>query len=109
MFHKSEPESKEKSDNEETDKFKIVEARKVKRKTQKEKKENEKVKVPRSGQQILFKEKGSDDWKSGRTVGGYKQTSKYKHWKHILVGDDLIIERDFEFGIDDWREVTEEE
>ena len=25
-FHKSEPESKEKSDNEETDKFKIVEA-----------------------------------------------------------------------------------
>ena len=90
------------------EKREIVEARKLKRKNQKSKKEEEHLRIPRTGQLIQFKEKGSNDWKSGRAVGGYKKTSLYKDWKHIQVGDNSVIERDFVNGVDEWKELTED-
>ena len=44
------------------------------------------------------------EWQSGKVVGGFKKTSKHKHCKHILIGEDLIVERDFENGIEEWKE-----
>ena len=88
---------------------KVVLKRKDKRKTQKAKKEAEQVKVPKTGQNILFKEKESEGWKTGRVVGSWKKSSKYKYWKHILVDKDLILQKDFENGIHDWKLEPEHE
>ena len=87
----------------------IRQARVLKRKLQREKKKEEKLKVPITGQIISFKEKGHDEWKKGRVVGSYKKTSKYKDWKHVQIGNDLIIERDFVRGIDEWKELADVE
>ena len=100
--------NKEQAENKgETEKINVLEARKLKRKNQKKKIEEEKLMAPITGQKIVFKEKGSDVWKSGRVVGGHKKTSKHKYLKHIQLGDDFIIERDFINGIDEWKEESE--
>ena len=56
----------------------IVLKRIEKKKAQKAKKEAEKLKVPKTGQNILFKDKDSKGWKSGRIVGGWKKNSIYQ-------------------------------
>ena len=80
-----------------------------KERAQKAKKEAEQVKVSKTGQNILFKEKESEGWKTGRVVGSWKKNSKYKYWKHILVDKDLILQKDFENGIHDWKLEPEHE
>ena len=77
------------------EKEKVVQKRKEKRKKQKAKKQAEMVKVPTTGQNILFKETDKEGWKSARVVGSWKKNSKYKYWKHLLVDKDLILEKDF--------------
>ena len=54
-------------DTESNDK-EVIEKRKLKRKKQKENKEKENDKFPLLGHDILFKEKGSDSWNSGKVV-----------------------------------------
>jgi hypothetical protein len=96
------------------EKQKIVQMRKEKRKTQKAKKKAELVKAPKTGQNILFKDNNSEEWKSARVVGSWKKNSKYKHWKHLQVDNDLVIEKDFENkvkenGIKEWKVQSESE
>ena len=86
-------------------KKKIVETRKMKRKNQKDKKEENFVKVPTIGKNIYYREKGSDKWKPGRVVGSFKTNSKYKHWKHVQVKDGLTIEVDFKKN--EWKDESE--
>ena len=81
----------------------VISNRQEKRKAQKAKKQAEQVKVPKTGQHILFKEKEADNWKSGRVVGSWKKNSKYRYWKHVLLGNDLIVQKDFENGVHDWK------
>lgn len=93
----------------EENKAKVIEAKKLKRKLQKDKKAKEKLKLPATGTIIIFREKGSEDWISGRIVASFKKTSIYKYCKHVLIGKDLIIQKDFEKDIDEWNEVPDEE
>ena len=86
----------------------LLEVRKLKRKLQKEKKEKDKLKLPATGKIILFREKGSQDWITGKVVGSYKKTSIYKYWKHVMIGG-LVIDKDFENGIEEWKEISEDE
>ena len=36
-------------------------------------------------------------------MGSWKKNSKYKYWKHLLLDGDLIVEKDFENGIKEWK------
>ena len=85
-----------------------AERRKEKRKLQKEKKEKEKLKLPVTGQNIIFKEKASNDWRRGRIVAAYKKNSKYRNWRHILV-DNVIMEKDFGEDVEEWKDDADEE
>lgn len=49
--------------------------RKLNKKAQRAKKQAEQIKVPKSGQNILFKEKESEGWISARVVGSWKKKS----------------------------------
>ena len=91
------------------EKRKVYSARKEKRRSQKVKKLADQIKLPKTGETIAFKEKNLDGWKTGRIVGSWKKNSKYQYWKHILVGNDLIVEKDFKNGIEDWKVEPEEE
>ena len=87
----------------------VAKMRKLKKKAQKAKKQAEQVKVPKSGQNILFKESESKGWKSARVVGSWKKNSIYKYWKHLLIDKDLVVEKDFENGILEWKVQPENE
>ena len=67
------------------------------------------IPMPKTGDNIAFKEVGDKDWKVGRVVGSWKKTSKYKYWKHLLLANGQTIERDFENGIAEWKIDSEEE
>ena len=58
-------------------------SKKDKRRAQKLKKQAAQVKAPKTDEIIVFKEKESEDWKSGRVVGSWKKNSKYKYWKQF--------------------------
>ena len=88
----------------ELEKNEVSEGRKQKRKLQKEKKRKDLDRFPKLGQQILFKEKGTNSWKKGRIVKTFKKTGKYKHWRHIDITDEGRIEVDFENAIEEWKE-----
>ena len=96
-------------DDEERIKEDIMLKRIEKKKNQKAKKLAEKMKVPKTGQNILFRDKESNGWKSGRIVGGWKKNSKYQYWKHVMIDKDQIVEKDFENGIYEWKTVEEPE
>ena len=86
----------------------ILIKRKDKKRAQKAKKQAEQLKVPKTGQNILFKENNSTGWKSGRIVASWKKNSKYKYWKHVMVDRDIIVEKDFENkdlenGVLEWK------
>ena len=70
---------------------------------QKTKKQAEKIKAPTIGQNILFKESDEKGWKSARVVAGWKKNSKYKYCKHLLMDDDVLVEKDFENTITEWK------
>ena len=83
--------------------------RKEKKKAQKAKKLAQEIKMPKTGQNILFRDKDSNGWKSGRIVGGWKKNSIYQYWKHVMVEKDHIVEKDFQNGILEWKIVEEPE
>ena len=87
---------------------KIVQNRKDKKKRQKAKKDAEKVRTPTTGQTILFKESDREGWKTGRVVASWKKNSIHKYWKHLQLDGDVIVEKDFENGILEWKDKTEE-
>ena len=91
------------------ERIEVSEARQKKREKQKEKKEKEKNKFPKLSHNIIFKEKGSNCWKHGRVVKTFKQNGKYKNWRHIDVEDEGRLELDFENGIEEWKEIKENE
>ena len=82
-------------------------ARKDKKKAQRLKKLAAQVKVPKTGDNIEFKEKNKDGWKTGRVVASWKKNSIYKYWKHLLQGNGLVVEKDFENGIEEWNVIPE--
>ena len=96
-------------EEEDSSKEKIWLKRKEKKKAQKEKKLAQQIKIPKTGQNILFRDKESNGWKSGRIVGGWKKNSIYQYWKHVMVDVDQIVEKDFENGILEWKIVEEPE
>ena len=65
------------------------------------------VKVPKTGDNIQFKEKNKDGWKSGRIVASWKKNSIYKYWKHVQLRNGLVAEIDFENGVDEWNVIPE--
>ena len=75
---------------------------------QKAKKQAEKVKTPTTGQNILFKEFNKNEWKTARVVASWKKNSIYKYWKHLLMDGDIVVEKDFENGIEEWKVKPEE-
>jgi hypothetical protein len=81
-----------------------MENRKHKRKLQKEKKQQEENKYPKLAHEILFREKGSKLWKSGRVVRTFKKTSKHKTLRHLDVEGEGRVEFDFSKDIDEWKE-----
>ena len=92
------------------EKERVALTRKDKRKAQKIKKQAARVKVPKTGDDIIFKETdSSEDWKSGRVVGSWKKNSKYQYWKHLLLNSGLTVEKDFENGIAEWKLESEVE
>ena len=90
------------------EKEKVVQKRIEKKMKQKAKKEAEKLKAPTTGQNILFKETDEEGWKAARVVSSWKKNSKYRYWKHLLMDGDVIVEKDFENGIKDWKIKTED-
>ena len=93
-------------DKDEVDKTTVIHTRKLKRQLQKVKKEKDKLKLPATGKIILFKEKGSNKWISGKVVGSYKKNSIYKNWKHIQMGD-ITMDKDFENSVEEWKDITD--
>ena len=91
----------------ELEKEKVLEGRKAKRRLQKLKKQEDKIKLPVIGQFILFKEKNGMFWMKGRVVSGHKRTSKYKNRKQIMLADGKVVERDFCDDIEEWKVVDE--
>ena len=79
------------------------EFRQEKRKVKKLKKQSILIPLPKTGENIVFREVNNSDWKVGRVVGSWKKTSKYKYWKHILLPNGLTVEKDFENGIAEWH------
>lgn len=51
----------------------------------------------------MYKENDSDEWKTARVVGSWKKNSKYHCWKHLMIDKDLVVEKDFENGIKEWK------
>ena len=90
-------------------KERVVQKRKEKKMKQKAKKEAEKVKAPTTGQNILYNESDEEGWKAGRVVGSWKKNSIYKYWKHLLIEGDIVVEKDFENGVKEWKVKEEEE
>ena len=86
---------------------KVGKTRKEKLKAQKLRKLAAQVSVPKTGENINFKEKDTEGWKCGRVVGSWKKTSRNKYWKNILLSSGLTISRDFENGIEEWNVVPE--
>ena len=86
------------------DKEEIVDKRKKKRQLQKERKQLEDKKYPKLSHDILFREKGSDVWKSGRVVRTFKKTSRHKTLRHVDVEGEGRVELDFAKDIDEWKE-----
>ena len=97
ILHQKESESQEVRES-------LVENRKEKRKKQKEKKQQEHDKYPKLAHDILFRERGSDSWKSGRVVRTFKKTSKHKTLRHLDVENEGRVEFDFAKDIDEWKE-----
>ena len=91
------------------EKERVVPTKQEKRRAQKLKKQAARVRVPKTGDDIIFKEKDTDSWKSGRVVGSWKKNSKYQYWKHLLLSSGLTVERDVENGIEDWKVENEVE
>ena len=85
------------------------EARKEKRRAKKLMKQAVQIPLPKTGDNIVFREVNEDDWKAGRVVGSWKKTSKYRYWKHLLLSNGLTVEKDFENGIAEWNIDNEEE
>ena len=52
----------------------------------------------------MFREKGSNVWKSGRVVRSFKKTSKHKALRHLDVEGEGRVEFDFSKDIDEWKE-----
>ena len=77
--------------------------RKARKKMKKEKKKEEVLQLPKTHDLIEFKLKNKDEVMTGRIVGSYKKTSKYKHWKHVKLDNDLIMEFDFEKDVEAWK------
>ena len=67
------------------------------------------IKVPKTGEIIAFRERNSEEWKVGRVVGSWKKNSKYQYWKHLLLGNGLTVEIDFEKGVEDWKVESDDE
>ena len=87
-----------------TGRDKVVENRNLKRTRQKENKEKENEKYPKLGHDILFREKESESWKSGRVVKTFKKTSKHKTLRHLDVEDEGRVQFDFDKDIAEWKE-----
>ena len=103
------PSSDEEVNDNISDKEKVVQKRKEKKMKQRAKKEADKLKAPTTGQNILFRESVKDGWKAARVVASWKKNSIYKYWKHLLLDGDIVVERDFENGIKEWKLKAEEE
>ena len=99
-------ELKETEPNKETDEqvTKVLETRLEKKRAKKEKIADEVEMFPKLGQQILFKERSSDIWKSGKVVQTFKKTSKYNAVRNIDVEDEGRIQYDFGRDIEVWKE-----
>ena len=98
--HKKQSNSQENN----ADKEEVIENRKQKRKHQKERKQQEQEKYPKLAHDILFKEKGSEVWKSGRIVRTFKKTSKHKTLRHLDVEGEGRVEFDFAKDIEEWKD-----
>ena len=61
------------------------------------------IPLPKTGDNIVFREVDDNEWKAGRVVGSWKKTSKYRYWKHLLLSNGLTVEKDFEKGIAEWN------
>ena len=95
---------KKDTDDKIVDKEEVVDNRKVKRQLQKERKQQEQNKYPKLSHDIVFREKGSDIWKSGRVVRTFKKSSKHKTLRHLDVEGEGRVEIDFAKDIDEWKE-----
>ena len=51
----------------------------------------------------MFKETDQEGWKFARVIASFKKNSKYKYRKHLELDDGLIVEKDFEKGIKEWK------
>ena len=67
------------NDPSEQEREKVVTLRKEKKKAQKVKKRAQQLKLPKTGQNILYKEHNSEEWKPARVVGSWKKNSKYQY------------------------------
>ena len=41
-------------------------------------------------------------------VGSWKKNSIYQYWKHLLIDKDLVVEKDFEKGIEEWKDNSDD-
>ena len=81
----------------------IGKKRAERRKEQKLRKAESRKMYPLLGQQIRYREKGSDEWVIGKVFRVFKKSSIHKNVKQLLLEDGSRIEKNFETDVDEWE------
>ena len=90
------------------EKEKIQLKRKLKRQRQKENKSNSQITLPKTGEEVLFKNKKETEWHRAKVIKTFKKTSIYKNYRHLKLENGNVIEKDMVDEVD-WRYPDEEE
>ena len=89
------------------EKMSIQERRKQKKHNQKERKMMGLIKLPKIGENIIFKEDEKGNWKQAKVVNGFKKTSKYKNYRQLKLETGDLVEKDFTKEVNEWSLVSE--